>query len=422
MLRTTCRIWQSHILGVLTELPTCCGSPLCAVHRYLYLWKLHINSYHVTHDAGTSSLAACTNCNHSITLWNPVHCICCGALWANLPTCARQTSISGVIGSLPTDIVCSSGTSSCHWAAKKNSPSKISQKFLLQPWCLGILIWKTVGSCNAEPETATLSKVPRSQLIDSLRKPNTRNRQHLDLPDETLLGKSESALVRSQANCAKLPKDHDQALSVYIRSVHEASSACAWLLRHCHAKSWLVGDAWYWGGQPWSCSQLCSQKCLPLSRNPPPITYSKLGANMFSVEATIALKTNKPSIGYVGWLANPSVKTSRNLAAINCSIDAWQGGHWLKHSWTPAVTGVQQTVTGVQQTNRLSRVQTGHVETAPVSSAGRFWRSCSVYGHSQWRWVRKSGLPQNSQLSGDDVSWTCHHAKLWWGQPHLQPS
>ena len=26
------------------------------------------------------------------------------------------------------------------------------------------------------------------------------------------------------------------------------------------------------------------------------------------------------------------------------------------------------------------------------------------------------------QTSGDDVSWTCHHAKLWWGQPHLQPS
>jgi hypothetical protein len=36
---------------------------------------------------------------------------------------------------------------------------------------------------------------------------------------------------------------------------------------------------------------------------PPPITYSKLGANMFSVETTIARETNKPSIGYVGWLA-----------------------------------------------------------------------------------------------------------------------
>ena len=270
MLRTTCRIWQSHILGVLTELPTCCGSPLCAVHRYLCTFKAPhqlIPCDPWRWDIFTGSLHKLQPFDYLMKSCE-LHLLRC---IVSQPTNLCQTNFNLRCDRFPSNRHCL-----LFWDfflplnCKQTNPSKISQKFLLQPWCLGILIWKIVAAVvTLNREAATLPKVLRSQLVDSLRKPNARNRQHLDLPDETLLGKSESALVRSQANCAKLPKDHDQALSVYIRSVHEASSACAWLLWHCHLKSWLVGDACHWGGQPWSLQSALLTKLFAIVPEPP---------------------------------------------------------------------------------------------------------------------------------------------------------
>ena len=154
---------------------------------------------------------------------------------------------------------------------KQTNPSKISQKFLLQPWCLGILIWKTAAAVvTLNREAATLPKVLRSQLIDSLRKPNARNRQHLDLPEmrRYLENLNLHWCVHKQTvqNFPKIMIRHCQSTyEVSTKHLLHAPDYCGIVTPN---PGWLVTHNTEADNHD-HCSQLCSQNCLPLSRNPP---------------------------------------------------------------------------------------------------------------------------------------------------------